>query len=134
MPNEDPSNGMRWQTVTGIVSIVVVISIAAAGIVVQFGALSQQIVDLQSANHEINDRVRANEERIAALGSSAVSINMSLKEVETQFCASDIVRNLMHANDLREVSLLWQKIFGTPYPTDNAYYPSICNRHDGDNK
>lgn len=55
-------------------------------------------------------------------------IEVSLNEIETQFCAQDIVRNLMHANDLRNISLLWEKQYGTPYPIGNAYYPTICNR------
>lgn len=55
-------------------------------------------------------------------------IEVSLNEIETQFCAQDIVRNLMHANDLRNLSILWEKQFGTPYPISNAYYPTICNR------
>jgi 3-phenylpropionate/cinnamic acid dioxygenase small subunit len=52
-----------------------------------------------------------------------------LVEVETQFCASDIVRNLMHATDMRLVSMLWRKTFpDTALPTDNSYYPMVCNR------
>jgi hypothetical protein len=53
---------------------------------------------------------------------------VALIEVETQFCAQDIVRNLMHANDLRNISILWEKEFGSPYPISNTYYPTICNR------
>lgn len=52
----------------------------------------------------------------------------ALAEIETQFCATDIVRNLMHANDLRNLSVIWEKQFGMPYPIGNAYYPTICNR------
>lgn len=54
------------------------------------------------------------------------NITRDLREVETQFCAADIIRNLMHASDLRTTSELWQKIYGHPFPTDNAYYPQIC--------
>jgi hypothetical protein len=50
------------------------------------------------------------------------------REIESQFCASDIVRNLMHANDLRQISLLWKKQFHDEYPISNAYYPQICQR------
>lgn len=55
-------------------------------------------------------------------------LEVALNEIETQFCAQDIVRNLMHANDQRQVSILWEKSFGTKWPTDNSYYPTICNR------
>ncbi len=54
---------------------------------------------------------------------------MALNEIETQFCGEDIVRNLMHANDMRVQSMLWAKTFpGSILPTDNSYYPNICNR------
>lgn len=64
--------------------------------------------------YSLQDRVTRNE--------------VALHEIETQFCAQDIVRNLMHANDMRNLSVLWEKQFGTPYPIGNAYYPTICNR------
>ena len=44
-------------------------------------------------------------------------------------CGSDVVRNLMHANDLRLFAMLWHKVFaGSDIPTDNAFYPQVCNR------
>jgi hypothetical protein len=53
-----------------------------------------------------------------------------LTEVETQFCGSDVVRNLMHANDLRLFSILWHKVFpDSTLPTDNAFYPRICREN-----
>lgn len=52
----------------------------------------------------------------------------SLLEIETQFCAADMARNLMHANDLRNYAVLYKHVFGEEYPTGNAYYPTICNR------
>lgn len=55
-------------------------------------------------------------------------LEVSMNEIETQFCAMDIVRNLMHANDMRNASMLWEKVYGSKIPTDNAYYPVICNR------
>jgi hypothetical protein len=56
-------------------------------------------------------------------------LNARLVEIETQFCASDVVRNLLHAQDQRTAAMLWAKANpGEHIPTDNAYYPSICNR------
>lgn len=53
---------------------------------------------------------------------------LSLNEIETQFAAQDIIHNLTRANNMRVESLLWQKVYGTMLPTDNAYYPAISNR------
>lgn len=50
----------------------------------------------------------------------------SLVEVETQFKSADQTRNIMHANELRIDSMLWQKTFRSTFPTDNAYYPTIA--------
>lgn len=58
------------------------------------------------------------------------SMRQKLVEVETQFCASDIVRNLMHAQNMRIESIMWSKLFSdTHMPTDNAFYPKVCNRN-----
>lgn len=65
---------------------------------------------------------------IRALQIKQNTLDVGLNEIETQFCAQDIVRNLMHANDMRNVTLLWEKTFGMRLSTDNAYYPTICNR------
>jgi hypothetical protein len=85
----------------------------------------------RSDRAQLNERVRLMEatvssnagERRAQFGVMAAK----LVEVETQFCGSDVVRNLMHANDLRLFSMLWHKAFpDTTLPTDNAFYPKIC--------
>lgn len=80
---------------------------SAAAVVGVLGSIMAWVYTLQ-------DRITRNE--------------VALIEIETQFCAQDIVRNLMHANDLRNLSVLWQKQFGESYPIGNAYYPTICNR------
>jgi hypothetical protein len=60
---------------------------------------------------------------------NSAQFKAQLVEIETQFCASDSVRNLMHATDLRITSMLWGKVNpGQVLPTDNAFYPVICNR------
>lgn len=57
------------------------------------------------------------------------AMRQKLVEVETQFCASDIVRNLIHAQNMRIESIMWSKLFpDTRMPTDNAFYPKVCNR------
>jgi hypothetical protein len=68
-------------------------------------------------------------ERISVIRTDISKLTAGQTEVETQFCASDIVRNLLHASDMRVVSVLWRKEFrDTPLPTDNAFYPVVCNR------
>src|SRR6201985_3295357 len=68
------------------------------------------------------------DEKVTIIQDRLTKIEVSQNEIETQFCAQDIVRNLMHANDMRAMSVLWEKTFSTKIPTDNAYYPTICNR------
>jgi hypothetical protein len=84
---------------------------------------------------DLNERVRLLQTGLATetlqRREAAAAMRVNLSEIETQFCSSDIVRNLMHANDLRNVSLLWQKVNGVPYPIENAYYPTVCQHKDG---
>jgi hypothetical protein len=62
-------------------------------------------------------------------------LRSALVEIETQFCASDSVRNLMHAQDLRYFAMLWHKVFrDSDLTTDQAYYPVICHGGDGNGK
>lgn len=84
---------------------------------------------------QLNDRMRGAEAMIGANASERrgqiSALSAKLVEVETQFCASDIIRNLMHAQDMRTTSIMWTKLFtNSVLPTDNSYYPSICNRKE----
>lgn len=65
-------------------------------------------------------------DRLQGLRNDVVGQKAALVEIETQFCNTDYVRNLMHAFDLRLFSMLWAKSFpDSKFPTDNAYYPRI---------
>ena len=80
---------------------------------------------------QLNERIRALETSLAVnLGERRAQfgvIQARLVEVETQFCGNDVVRNLMHANDLRVLAILWHKAFpDSTLPTDNAFYPKVC--------
>jgi len=82
---------------------------------------------------QLNERVRGLESVVAENSGASrqqyAVLNARLVEIETQFCAADIIRNLSHAQDMRNNSLLWNKAYpGEHMPTDNAYYPTICNR------
>jgi hypothetical protein len=83
---------------------------------------------------QLNERLRALEvtetANAAERRQQIATMNARLTEVETQFCANDLVRNLMHANDLRLFSMLWEKVFpNNHYPTNNAYYPRVCQEN-----
>lgn len=73
-------------------------------------------------------RVEALEQKLSALQLSAVKMSRDLNEIETQFCANDNVRNLTHANDMRILATVFEKVFAQPYPIANAFYPKVCNR------
>lgn len=77
---------------------------------------------------EVKADLRITSSEYRALQLRVQAMEVSQNEIETQFCAQDIVRNLMHANDMRSVSILWDKAGLGHLPTDNAYYPTICNR------
>jgi len=87
---------------------------------------------------QLNDRLRSLENNLASSSAERRSqyavMQSKLVEIETQFCASDIVRNLMHAQDMRTDALLWAKTNpGETMPTDNSFYPMICNRSSNGN-
>lgn len=82
-----------------------------------------------SETAELKSRVDRMEVQIGVESIEIAQMRSSLVEIETQFRASDQVRNLMHANDLRIQSLLWKKSFGVDYPTGNSYYPTIAQDH-----
>ncbi len=96
--SDEPSNGY-----TRMFSIL-------GGVAAAIGVLGSMLAWIYS----LQDRVTRNE--------------AALIEIETQFCAADIARNLMHAADLRNYAVLYKQVFGLDYPTGNAYYPNICNR------
>lgn len=81
----------------------------------QITVLQDDVAALKASSHEQDIRLR-----------EACS---QLKEVETQFRASDQVRNLMHVDTLRIQSMLWRKAFGADYPTGNVYLPTIAQEH-----
>jgi hypothetical protein len=126
--NNQNGNG-RWQGVLSAIAAGAVIIGALVSFFVQSASLSTQvsidaarIVTMEAAQSAAN-------ERIPILRADMSQTRADLREVETQFCGSDIVRNLMHANDMRVISMSWHNAFpSVTLPIDNAYYPRICNR------
>jgi hypothetical protein len=105
------------------------------GIIAGIITYTSQIAQLSNSVTGIDARLASIERRLDSLNDVAgknqnevIAQAQALKEIETQFCSSDLVRNLMHANDMRQMAVLWKKVMGDSIPTDNAYYPMICNR------
>jgi hypothetical protein len=102
----------------------------------QIATLSDQTQRLQvsgeaSSSSDVvsrGDRQQLND-RVHELEAEAIASRSALIEIETQFCATDTVRNLMHANDMRLFSILWHKAFiNSLLPTDNTFYPIVCRK------
>ena len=110
-----------WVSLLGAFTLV-------GGIVYWIGTIAAQI--------NINtEHLRAIDARLNALEVSERSDQLDLtklvrdqNQIATQFCGDDTIRNLMHSNELRVEAMLWQKVFSTNYPTDNAYYPTLCQK------
>lgn len=126
--SEAPNGVRRWQEWIPTAGLMLTVLVGVITYVVQ-------IANVQMQNAQNSDKIKELERRVAVLVERTTDqltritvIQADLREVETQFCASDIVRNLMHANDMRTTSVLWAKVFIGVMPTDNAYYPVICNR------
>lgn len=115
-----PANGnAKWQVWLSAAGVGFVILGAMFGLFMTATNAFTMASSLQSRVATMETLIHANEIEISVQ-------RAQLTEIETQFRASDQVRNVMHANDLRVESMLWQKSFGTPYPIGNAYYPTIA--------
>lgn len=95
------------------------------------GTIASEVSQNTAAHVAISARLSLVEADQRQVQVNITKLETSQIETETQFCASDIVRNLIHANDLREIAMLHNAVFHTVYPTDNAYYPVICRRDIG---
>lgn len=78
---------------------------------------------------KLNERMGKHDDHLAKLEADNQVITASLKEVETQFSASDEVRNLQFADIKRTEALLWNLSNGLKeYPTAPYYFPHVSNR------
>lgn len=104
------------------------VSLAGVGVIL-LGSMMTLYVQVNTAYTTANDlkeRVDRLSVQLTDARSQLTTVCADLKEVETQFRATDQIRNLMHANDLRVQSLLWQKVYAAPYPAENPYLPTIA--------
>lgn len=128
----------RWQIVAaigGVSAIVMTLVAALITLNVQLANVSYTATGTKAAADALSIRVSSLDERSSSMALDVAQLRTALLEIETQFCANDIVRNLMHANDMRIMSILWDKLgFGARLPTDNVYYPNVCNRNNSSNQ
>lgn len=90
---------------------------------------TQNAISIQDRS-KINDTVTVNGNRIssveAAIREQKSEFTQKLVEIETQFRASDQIRNIQMANQQRLNFLMWNK--SNPdnlFPADSIYYPHI---------
>lgn len=95
--------------------------------------LDQKAATSETDRHKINDSLDKLEQGQADLltevKSNQSALNAKLIEIETQFASADQMRNANQANNMRFIALLWEKTYGTRFPSEIQYYPSI-SQHD----
>jgi hypothetical protein len=119
-------------TLGNVVSICLCI-IALGGVLVGYVSLATRPLS-EAAQVSIKDRdamhqaISISSDKISNGERRDEKFDSSLTEIETQFRAADQVRNIQFANQLRYDALLWERIFGTRFPSDIQYYPSISQK------
>lgn len=119
------SKWTMWSSVIG--SAVIAIGFMST-VAYQVVSISVQQTLQSTRNDEVSRRLDLLRGDIEIAKLQNAQQKAALIEIETQFCASDTARNLMHANDLRLYAIIYEKVFSVPYPIGNAFYPQICNR------
>jgi hypothetical protein len=109
----------RWQLWVSLASVGLVLMGALMALYLTANKAADDAAKLTARMAIVESGVAKNDREIAGMMAD-------LCEVETQFRADDQTRNLMHANEMRIDSMLWKRAFGSEYPTDNAYYPTIA--------
>lgn len=101
---------------------------ALVGVIWQLASVAFSVTDMSGKVAALQIQREADRQEIARLRIDSSEQKAALLEIETQFCERDHLSNLTHASDLRWFAMLWSKTFGQTLPTDNAYYPTVCNR------
>jgi hypothetical protein len=121
-------NGNGWTKYATIGAAVIPAFAAFVTVIVQYSNQAAEVRLQATRNSEYERRLGISEDTARRQELLMANQAQALNEIETQFCESDHLRNLMHAEDLRKLSMLWEKTFAIKIPTDNAYYPIVCNR------
>ena len=117
-----------WLSIAGGL---LVVCTGAWSIVATFTTMSNSLSALAIKVGEIDKELDQAKAKLADSTLRISSLRSALTEIETQFCAEDIIRNQAHEANQRLQSAMFEKIFGQRIATDNAYYPVICNRQAG---
>lgn len=112
----------------GVAGSALVVGTGAWSIVATFTTMSNTLSALSTKVGEIDKELDQAKAKISEQVLRTSSLRASLTEIETQFCAEDIIRNQAHEANQRLQSAMFEKVFGQRLATDNAYYPVICNR------
>lgn len=104
-----------------IASVISVLAVLIAG--------GWVIIELKIENAVSSATAQRNEDLAAlkaAVAANEALLSARLIEVETQFRTEDQMRNVQWAEQRRILALLWEKEFGSRYPTEVQFYPSVA--------
>lgn len=128
MARHSQNNGnSRWQKIAAI-GASIPIGVAIISLLWRSFSLDYSVQQQGLKNAEYDRRINELEGKIAVHSADLAALKRDLNEIETQFCESDHLRNLMHAEELRRYATIYEKVYGTIYPITNVYYPIVCNR------
>ncbi len=112
-------NWGAWLSVPGALAVIIVAVIWVGSIASRVNDNEKDITEAQSESNEAFKQINS-------LRVELTQVNAAESAIENQFCASDIVRNEEKSGNIRNVALLWKKVFGQIFPTDSVYYAKIC--------
>lgn len=112
--------------ISAVVGAGLIISSGMIGLLRNIDSLSSTVAVQTRDIAALQTQAAAALDRAGTTRSDISAIQRDLIEIETQFCAEDAARNLMHAYDLRNIAILWRKVLDLEYQIGNAYYPQIC--------
>lgn len=127
--SEAPKNGTaRVQLVIAAIGVIGTFVISGIVATIWVGGIQDRAVHNTDRIEALESRMQRIDSRFGDLTSRVDGVASKEDEIETQFCDTSNVINLMHANDMRSIALLWQKAMAQTYPTDNAFYPVLCHK------
>lgn len=111
-----------------VACLMAVLGSGAAYVSMVVNPISEKAASSEKDRDLIHSSIGANTDRIASAEVRDQKFEAALTEVETQFRASDQVRNLQDANQWRIISLIFEKSFKQKFPSDIQYYPNISQK------